>query len=174
MSSSPATVYAAEISHPNLRGRLTLLSALCTALGMLFIYFVGYLLPVRWLWTLKRIHLILQSRRAPCCLFLFKLKHFYFSQIIDFPSRTKNALAGENKNHIRRSIENSLMWKHFCTSMIFTWIFQVELGENLWMMCLKIFLMEKAFKEFLDLLLSFKAILIVLVVAALTHMNVNC
>lgn len=47
MSSSPAAVYAAEISHPQLRGRLTLLSAFCTALGMLFIYLLGYLIPVR-------------------------------------------------------------------------------------------------------------------------------
>lgn len=46
MSSSPAAVYAAEIAHPKLRGRLTLLSALCTALGMLFIYLLGYLIPV--------------------------------------------------------------------------------------------------------------------------------
>jgi Sugar (and other) transporter len=46
MSSSPAAVYAAEISHPSLRGRLTLLSALCTALGMLFVYLLGFLLPV--------------------------------------------------------------------------------------------------------------------------------
>jgi Sugar (and other) transporter len=46
MSSSPAAVYAAEISHPSLRGRLTLLSALCTALGMLFIYLLGFLIPV--------------------------------------------------------------------------------------------------------------------------------
>lgn len=46
MSSSPAAVYAAEISHPKLRGRLTLLSALCTAIGMLFIYLLGYLIPV--------------------------------------------------------------------------------------------------------------------------------
>lgn len=46
MSSSPAAVYAGEISHPQLRGRLTLLSALCTALGMLFVYLLGYLLPV--------------------------------------------------------------------------------------------------------------------------------
>ena len=46
MSSSPAAVYAAEISHPRLRGRLTILSSLCTALGMLFIYLLGYLIPV--------------------------------------------------------------------------------------------------------------------------------
>lgn len=46
MSSSPAAVYAAEIAHKSLRGRLTLLSALCTALGMLFIYLLGYLIPV--------------------------------------------------------------------------------------------------------------------------------
>lgn len=46
MSSSPASVYAAEISHPDLRGRLTALSALCTALGMLFVYLLGYSIPV--------------------------------------------------------------------------------------------------------------------------------
>jgi MFS family permease len=46
MSSSPAAVYAAEISHPSLRGRLTLLSAMCTAIGMLFIYTLGYVIPV--------------------------------------------------------------------------------------------------------------------------------
>jgi MFS family permease len=46
MSSSPAAVYAAEISHPNLRGRLTLLSALCTALGMLLVYLLGFLISV--------------------------------------------------------------------------------------------------------------------------------
>lgn len=46
MSGSPASVYSAEICHPDLRGRLTLLSTLCTALGMLFIYLLGYFIPV--------------------------------------------------------------------------------------------------------------------------------
>jgi hypothetical protein len=46
MSSSPAAVYSAEISHPSLRGRLTLLTALCTAIGMLFVYTLGYVIPV--------------------------------------------------------------------------------------------------------------------------------
>ena len=45
LSSSPPSVYAAEISHPNLRGRLTLLTAFTTALGMLAIYILGYLIP---------------------------------------------------------------------------------------------------------------------------------
>lgn len=46
LSSSPASVYAAEISHPNLRGRLTLLTALCTGIGMLAVYTLGYLFKV--------------------------------------------------------------------------------------------------------------------------------
>ncbi|XP_055593542.1 facilitated trehalose transporter Tret1-2 homolog [Uranotaenia lowii] len=48
LSSSPASVYAAEISHPNLRGRLTLLTALCTGIGMLFIYSLGYMFKDDW------------------------------------------------------------------------------------------------------------------------------
>ncbi|XP_053693390.1 facilitated trehalose transporter Tret1-2 homolog isoform X2 [Sabethes cyaneus] len=48
LSSSPASVYAAEISHPNLRGRLTLLTALCTGVGMLFIYTLGYIFKDNW------------------------------------------------------------------------------------------------------------------------------
>lgn len=46
MSSSPASVYSAEICHPDLRGRLTLLTALCTGIGMLFVYLLGYFIPV--------------------------------------------------------------------------------------------------------------------------------
>lgn len=46
LSSSPAAVYAAEIAHPNLRGRLTLLTALCTGIGMLIIYSLGYIFKV--------------------------------------------------------------------------------------------------------------------------------
>ncbi|XP_055546945.1 facilitated trehalose transporter Tret1-2 homolog [Wyeomyia smithii] len=48
LSSSPASVYAAEISHPNLRGRLTLLTALCTGVGMLLIYTLGYIFKDDW------------------------------------------------------------------------------------------------------------------------------
>ncbi|XP_058818186.1 facilitated trehalose transporter Tret1-like isoform X1 [Topomyia yanbarensis] len=48
LSSSPASVYAAEISHPSLRGRLTLLTALCTGFGMLFIYTLGYMFKDDW------------------------------------------------------------------------------------------------------------------------------
>ncbi|EAT35545.1 AAEL012288-PA [Aedes aegypti] len=48
LSSSPASVYAAEISHPNLRGRLTLLTALCTGIGMLAVYTLGYLFKDDW------------------------------------------------------------------------------------------------------------------------------
>lgn len=53
MSGSPASVYSAEICHPDLRGRLTLLSTLCTALGMLFIYLLGYFFPVSMIVEIK-------------------------------------------------------------------------------------------------------------------------
>lgn len=53
MSGSPASVYSAEICHPDLRGRLTLLSTLCTALGMLFIYLLGYFFPVSMIIEIK-------------------------------------------------------------------------------------------------------------------------
>lgn len=46
LSSTPASVYAAEVAHPNLRGRLTLLTAFCTAIGMLSIYTLGYVFKV--------------------------------------------------------------------------------------------------------------------------------
>ncbi|XP_058060057.1 facilitated trehalose transporter Tret1-like [Anopheles bellator] len=48
LSSTPASVYAAEVAHPNLRGRLTLLTAFCTAIGMLSIYTLGYLFKSDW------------------------------------------------------------------------------------------------------------------------------
>lgn len=54
MSSSPASVYSAEICHPDLRGRLTLLTALCTGIGMLFVYLLGYFIPVRNFGFLKK------------------------------------------------------------------------------------------------------------------------
>lgn len=46
LSSSPASVYAAEICHPTIRGRLTILSSLFTAIGMLFVYTLGYFISV--------------------------------------------------------------------------------------------------------------------------------
>uniref|UniRef100_A0AAG5DGI4 Major facilitator superfamily (MFS) profile domain-containing protein n=1 Tax=Anopheles atroparvus TaxID=41427 RepID=A0AAG5DGI4_ANOAO len=48
LSSTPASVYAAEVAHPNLRGRLTLLTAFCTAIGMLSIYTLGYVFKNDW------------------------------------------------------------------------------------------------------------------------------
>ncbi|XP_049535263.1 uncharacterized protein LOC125950919 [Anopheles darlingi] len=48
LSSTPASVYAAEVAHPNLRGRLTLLTAFCTAIGMLCIYTLGYVFKNDW------------------------------------------------------------------------------------------------------------------------------
>lgn len=47
LSSSPCAIYTAEISHPSLRGRMSILSSLGIAVGILFIYIVGYFIPVR-------------------------------------------------------------------------------------------------------------------------------
>lgn len=46
LSSSPAAVYAAEIATPKLRGRLTLLTSMAIAIGILMIYVLGYIFPV--------------------------------------------------------------------------------------------------------------------------------
>lgn len=40
-------VYSAEIAHPKLRGRLTLLTSMAIAVGILMIYVLGYFIPVR-------------------------------------------------------------------------------------------------------------------------------
>lgn len=40
------TVYSAEISTPRLRGRLTVLTSLAIAVGILMIYILGYIFPV--------------------------------------------------------------------------------------------------------------------------------
>lgn len=44
--SSPAAVYSAEIATPKLRGRLTVLTSLAIAVGILMIYILGYIFPV--------------------------------------------------------------------------------------------------------------------------------
>lgn len=48
LSSSPAAVYCAEISHPKLRGRLTLLTGLSISSGILLIYLLGYFIREDW------------------------------------------------------------------------------------------------------------------------------
>ncbi|XP_053666955.1 facilitated trehalose transporter Tret1-like [Anopheles marshallii] len=48
LSSTPASVYAAEVAHPRLRGRLTLLTALFTGVGMLLVYSLGYMFKEDW------------------------------------------------------------------------------------------------------------------------------
>uniref|UniRef100_A0A903XVV8 Major facilitator superfamily (MFS) profile domain-containing protein n=2 Tax=Anopheles gambiae TaxID=7165 RepID=A0A903XVV8_ANOGA len=48
LSSTPASVYAAEVAHPRLRGRLTLLTAGCTGIGMLLVYSLGYMFKEDW------------------------------------------------------------------------------------------------------------------------------
>lgn len=50
LSSSPVTVYAAEIAHPKLRGRLTVLSSVSIAFGVLLIYFFGFIFQVSYLY----------------------------------------------------------------------------------------------------------------------------
>lgn len=42
LASSPVGVYSAEISHPTLRGRLTLGTSISTAIGITLIYVMGY------------------------------------------------------------------------------------------------------------------------------------
>lgn len=46
LSSSPAAVYCAEIAVPKLRGRLTVLTSLAIAVGILMIYTLGFFFPV--------------------------------------------------------------------------------------------------------------------------------
>ncbi|XP_052866436.1 facilitated trehalose transporter Tret1-like [Anopheles cruzii] len=48
LSSTPASVYAAEVAHPSLRGRLTLLTACFTGIGMLMVYSLGYVYKDDW------------------------------------------------------------------------------------------------------------------------------
>lgn len=48
LSSSPSAVYSAEIAHPSLRGRISVLTSLTIGLGILLIYILGYFIPVRW------------------------------------------------------------------------------------------------------------------------------
>lgn len=47
LSSSPAAVYCAEIAVPKLRGRLTVLTSLAIAVGILMIYTLGFFFPVK-------------------------------------------------------------------------------------------------------------------------------
>lgn len=46
LSSSPSTVYSAEIAHPSLRGRISVITSLTIGLGILLIYILGYSIPV--------------------------------------------------------------------------------------------------------------------------------
>jgi len=48
LSSSPCGVFAAEVCHPNLRGRLTLGTSIGTALGIFLIYTMGYFIRNDW------------------------------------------------------------------------------------------------------------------------------
>jgi hypothetical protein len=59
LSSSPAAVYSAEISAPKLRGRLTVLTSLAIAVGILMIYTLGYFFPVnaQFISSIKFFHL---------------------------------------------------------------------------------------------------------------------
>lgn len=47
LSGSPTTVYAAEIAHPQIRGKLTVLPSVTIAFGVLLIYFLGFVFQVR-------------------------------------------------------------------------------------------------------------------------------
>lgn len=47
LSSAPSAVYSAEIAHPTLRGRFSVITSVTIGLGILFIYVLGYFIPVR-------------------------------------------------------------------------------------------------------------------------------
>jgi MFS family permease len=54
MVTTPAIMYASEVCHPRLRGRLTVLSSpFFISFGMLTSYLLGYLIPVSWSKYLK-------------------------------------------------------------------------------------------------------------------------
>lgn len=46
LSSAPSAVYSAEIAHPTLRGRFSVITSVTIGLGILFIYVLGYFIPV--------------------------------------------------------------------------------------------------------------------------------
>lgn len=46
LASSPCSIYTAEISHASLRGRMSIMSPLGIGSGVLFIYVMGYFIPV--------------------------------------------------------------------------------------------------------------------------------
>ncbi|KAG5684150.1 hypothetical protein PVAND_013391 [Polypedilum vanderplanki] len=48
LSSSPAAVYSAEIASPKLRGRMTVLTSMAIAVGILMIYTLGFIFPDDW------------------------------------------------------------------------------------------------------------------------------
>lgn len=49
LSSAPSAVYSAEIAHPTLRGRFSVITSVTIGLGILFIYVLGYFIPVSFL-----------------------------------------------------------------------------------------------------------------------------
>jgi Sugar (and other) transporter len=56
LSSSPAAVYSAEIASPKLRGRLTCLTSLAIAVGILMIYTFGFFFPVTYEYSEMVLH----------------------------------------------------------------------------------------------------------------------
>lgn len=47
LASSPCSIYTAEISHPSIRGRMSIMTPLGISSGVLFIYAAGCFIPVR-------------------------------------------------------------------------------------------------------------------------------
>lgn len=47
LSSSPSAVYSAEIAHPTLRGRISVITSVTIGAGILLVYCLGYFIPVR-------------------------------------------------------------------------------------------------------------------------------
>lgn len=58
LSSAPSAVYSAEIAHPTLRGRFSVITSVTIGLGVLFIYVLGYFIPVsNFLWLFLYIYI---------------------------------------------------------------------------------------------------------------------
>lgn len=51
LASSPCAIYTAEISHASLRGRMSIMTPLGIASGVLIIYIMGFFIPVRYVFT---------------------------------------------------------------------------------------------------------------------------
>lgn len=59
LTSSPISVYAAEIAHQKLRGRLIVFTSIAISTGVLLIYFLGFIMQVCYISLMKLTYFIL-------------------------------------------------------------------------------------------------------------------